>query len=145
MNFRRKRLRFDPVLDSKLDERLSSTKSVAETLKALPEDSVSLAWRSQLNEKIAMEAQRSARRNRQRWFLMPATGVALAGALSAIMLFHSDGTQSAPASAGFASELVEIHQREEFTSAFGGPSAADPVSPGTTPNDLWNEAESLGL
>jgi hypothetical protein len=68
----------DAMLDS------SEQQFVRDAVKSLSEDSLSLSWRSALNERLLQES--AARRKRERflWFLKPAFGLGLAGALALV-------------------------------------------------------------
>lgn len=76
------------MTDHDLDERLVSPaqSQMREMLKSMPEDTVSMAWRSDLNERIASVVAVKQRRRRFAWVLSPALGLGLAGALAITML-----------------------------------------------------------
>jgi hypothetical protein len=67
---------------------------VRETVRLLKEEAPSMAWRSQLNERIL--AQAGKRRSRQRlwWIFTPSVGVAVAGALAIAVFFHNPSPRS---------------------------------------------------
>jgi hypothetical protein len=74
-----------------MDERLQSASQQAmrSVVKALPDDTLSMAWRSGLNERLVAESAQRQRRQRISWFLRPALGFGLAGALAMVAFFHS--------------------------------------------------------
>lgn len=73
-----------------IDEKLSrpDQEMVRASVKALPEEMPSMAWRSQLNEKILQTAKKQRSRQRLWWIFTPSIGFAAAAALTFVMLFH---------------------------------------------------------
>jgi hypothetical protein len=69
-------------------------KQVHELVSQLPEDSLSLAWRSALNEKLLATAPKP-RRSVWTWMMKPAAGLAVAGAL-AVVLISRTGISPSP-------------------------------------------------
>ena len=67
-----------------LDQELSSPAQmqVREIVQALPEETVSLSWRSDLNARLHAEVARRRKLNLFGWIWKPAAGLALAGALA---------------------------------------------------------------
>jgi hypothetical protein len=76
---------------SELDSLLSAPeqRAVAEVVSQLPEDSVSMAWRSQLNERLLAAA--PPVRPSRRWILRPALALGAAGALALSLILTSKG------------------------------------------------------
>ena len=70
----------------KLDSALAGSEFVSQTVRELPEDSVSLAWRSQLNERLFAEAGAKHHVARRSWVWRPALGLGLAGALARVVV-----------------------------------------------------------
>lgn len=66
----------------RLDAELNRSEFLADAVKSLPEDTLSLAWRSELNERLFAEAAAGRRSSRRLWVWRPALGLALAGALA---------------------------------------------------------------
>lgn len=99
-----------------LDARLNSEAQVAmrDVVRALPEDSVSMAWRSALNERLLAEAVTPKRRFAWLNFSWrPAVGLALAGALAGIIIFRPNSaapaTSAHGATASLEAELITTH------------------------------------
>lgn len=81
-----------------LDARLNSSEHerLKKLVRELPSEPMSLAWRSGLNEKLAVEAGRVRRRRRAVWIWRPALGLGLAGALALIVLVGHPSSSVAP-------------------------------------------------
>ncbi|MCC7230016.1 MAG: hypothetical protein IT203_06450 [Fimbriimonadaceae bacterium] len=98
------------MTDHDLDERLESPaqSQMREMLKSMPEDTVSMAWRSGLNERIASAVAVKQRRRRFAWVLSPALGLGLAGALAITMLTKAPTSPNLgqPAKPSIESNLV---------------------------------------
>ena len=94
-----------------MDERLESQDQIAisKVVASLADEEPSLAWRSQLNEKLmAVSVQQKKRRTFRLWTLRPALGLSVAGAL-ALGLFFSGG-RPAVAGGNLESALISEHQ-----------------------------------
>jgi hypothetical protein len=80
-----------PNHSDNLDSNLASVnqQAVREVVRQLPEDSLSMAWRSSLNERLMAEAQIRKPRWRVSWIAMPAAGVFVACAFAAIVFIHA--------------------------------------------------------
>src|SRR4051812_44518980 len=76
--------------DNDLDRELSSPgqELVREVVQALPEEPLSLAWRSDLNTRLHAVAARKKKLDLFGWIWNPAAGVALAGALAVAFVFR---------------------------------------------------------
>jgi hypothetical protein len=76
---------FLKMTDQQLDERLNSQAAIRDAVKSLPEEFVSLQWRSDLNERLRTCA---PERRRQSWFFhawKPALGLMAAGCLAMVV------------------------------------------------------------
>jgi len=136
------------------NERLESSaqQAMRAVVQALPDEEPSLAWRSALNERLLETAAQSRRRQRVVWFLRPALGLGLAGALAAVvMLRTSPEPRSLPTvqdGAGIEAELLATHrQSTNFVDVAGAGLDADEASYVGTPavNPIWNEADIESL
>jgi hypothetical protein len=87
--------RFDTVkmdglnmTEQELDRRLESEAhlQIRQAVQAMPEDSVSMAWRSQLNEALVQKIEAKQRKRRFTWILSPALGLGMAGALAFVLM-----------------------------------------------------------
>src|SRR5579862_8678015 len=94
--------------EKEMDRRLQSPAQVqmGEVIKALPEETLSLAWRSELNTKLRAQAIHRRKLNLFGWLWKPAAGVALAGCLAVAFVFHEPAPQTPAASGGIESALV---------------------------------------
>lgn len=94
-----------------LDERLESSESVRHLVAALPEETVSLEWRSKLNSKL-MEVAKKPAKKRFAWW-KPALPFAAAAAVAAVFFVpHNVRSVSQPlaSSSNFEAALVQTHQ-----------------------------------
>ena len=73
-----------------LDEELNSPAQirVREVVRALPEETLSLTWRSELNTRLRAEVVRRKKLDIFGWVWKPTAGLALAGALAVAVFFH---------------------------------------------------------
>ena len=71
-----------------LDQELNSApqQQMREVVQSLPEETVSLAWRSELNVRVVALAERKRRLDLQGWLWKPAVGVSVAGALALVFM-----------------------------------------------------------
>lgn len=94
-----------------LDEALQQTENLRGLVHGLPEDQVSLQWRSALNEQILAMA---AKPKKTLWslFWKPASGLALAGALTAVVIMQRPApvAPNLTANSEFASAIFEAHE-----------------------------------
>lgn len=73
------------------DEQLSEPAQIAirNLVREMPDESLSMAWRSGLNEQLLLESRRYQRKTRWMFALRPVAGLALAGAMAAIFVFRT--------------------------------------------------------
>ena len=93
--------------DRDLDRQLAAPGQIeiARLVRELPEDMPSMAWRSDLNEKLRMEAGKIRRkRTLTNWVFRPALGLGVAS-LAAIMMFSAN---LQPVSAPHASKSADV-------------------------------------
>lgn len=110
----------------------SESRKIAKAIKKLPEDELSLSWRSQLNEKIAQEATRKAK-TRRSWRLAWGTGMGLGLSATTAVVFMlvlaKPDVSMIPTRTerSFESEIVAVHQQvvQSGTIAGEGLSALD--------------------
>jgi len=108
-------------------------------VRQLPDDTLSMAWRSALNEKLVAEAAAKQRRQRVSWFLRPALGFGLACTLAVLVLVRAPGhVSTAPVSTlpseGLEAALVSTHRQNTY--------AMDVAGVGLNPADLPVESTS---
>ena len=120
------------------DERLhgEGQRQAAEWVRALPEETPGMAWRSALNEKVLAEASRRDKA-RRRWTLVrPALGLALASALAVVVFVPRPSTVVTPKPTSRIEEgLVALHEQSVET--------ADIVGSGLAPVDGPAKAASV--
>jgi len=82
------------ILDSKLES--AGQLAMQKIVHRLPEDTLSMAWRSSLNERLIADSVRAKRKLRFTWFAMPTAGIAVAAALAGVVFLHAP-SHSSPA------------------------------------------------
>jgi hypothetical protein len=123
MNFRKE----VSIQDSQLES--ASQQKVASLIKAMPEEELSLSWRSSLNVKLLEAQQAKAKRKQIKRFYAwgSSLSVGVAASVFALVMFQ---TPTAPrqdvkvASSGLASELVKAHQESMVLVSVSGTGAA---------------------
>jgi len=102
------------MTELELDSKLESTGQlqVRQLVQSMPDEPVSMAWRSSLNERVMASIEAKRRKRRAAWFLSPALGLGLAGALAFVVLTKPTvGADPQPkASASIEAQLVASHQ-----------------------------------
>lgn len=102
------------------DEQLNdpAQRAVQNFVRDLPEDSLSMAWRSGLNEKLIAESQRYQKRSRWLLIMRPIAGFALAGCLAVVLMVRSGsldpraGTNSgATGRSSIEAQLLDTHEQ----------------------------------
>lgn len=89
----RSRTEFDELklTEQELDRLLESESGIQirNAVHDMPDEAVSMAWRSDLNEKLGMHISKEQRRRRFAWIVSPALGLGLAGALAFAVFFKT--------------------------------------------------------
>jgi hypothetical protein len=106
------------------DEMLECTSQlkVREMVSGLPDDSLSMAWRSALNEKLIAAGKVSRQRKRMNLILRPAFGLAVASALALVLVMQPSriAPPSSTKNPGLAAALVKDHRENvELTDMVG--------------------------
>lgn len=132
------------------DKALASVgqEQVRQLVSQLPEDTLSMAWRSSLNEKLLEASAANARRKRRAWMFRPAFGLAVAGALAAIAFIQPsfrNGSPSVSHSTGtLEAALVMDHQTNVELSDLSGaglnPAEASPSQNISTDGE-WSDID----
>lgn len=103
-------LQLDELLEAQSSER------VAHTVAALPEEEPSLAWRSQLNSRLAEMAPAPARKPWGRW--LGVTGLVAAGVMAIAIVVGPfglvPGGKAAPGKVDVSAEVLSAHQEDEM-------------------------------
>lgn len=98
-----------------IDDKLNhpSQAWVQNMVNKLPDETPSLAWRSQLNERIRLEAKRRARKRFWTFALSPAAGLATVSALVALVWMpRTPQAESVATGSSVESAIVRAHQDE---------------------------------
>lgn len=147
--------------DESMDERLdgAAQQAMRAVVKGLPEDTLSMTWRSSLNERLLAEAATQQKQKRVRWFLRPALGLGLACTLAVVTLFRiSSGPMSVSHPTGKQEQTVEaalvnLHRQSTWASDVAGVGlspveansfSASPSTSAAPPSVGWSE-EDLDL
>lgn len=86
----------------------SSQQTIASLVKRLPEENLSMSWRSSLNEKIRAEAEKRKKQRRARIVWSSSLGFGMAGAILFMLVMPNMMQQSAqPATATNKTEVLE--------------------------------------
>ncbi len=140
-----------PFAMNDLDRKLNSPsqQTVAKAVSALPEDELSLSWRSQLNSQIMeMAAQEQKRKRRVNFLWRPAFGLGLAGIFAVAFLVRPQGNPSASAVATLEGSLVQHHRESvgTFDLVGYGLSPVEATATGSVNNTPeWNESDLESL
>jgi hypothetical protein len=114
----------------------------------VPDDELSLAWRSSLNEQLIQVAA-VKHKKRSSWLLKPAFGLAFAGALAAVVMIRTApvNTPSVESSGTLEAALVRDHQQSMIVSDVVGiglnPLESRPTD--VPPLDEWSEVDLESL
>lgn len=124
MNFMRKEA---SIQDSQLES--PSQQKVASLIKAMPEEELSLSWRSNLNVKLLEAQQAKAKRKQVRRFYAwgSSLSVGLAASVFAFVMFQAPPVSrqdNKVVNSGLASELVKAHQESMVLVSVSGTGAA---------------------
>lgn len=133
--------------DSKLEG--EGQMMVKTLVSSLPEEELSMAWRSSLNEELRKTAVKSRRRQYLGWIARPAFGLAFAGALAAVVMIRTapTSTPSVRSSGRLEAALVQEHQQNLLMSDVAGvgmyPIESRPTE--NAPADDWSEVDLESL
>jgi hypothetical protein len=115
-----------------VDERLNSAvqQHVAAVVRSLPEETLSMAWRSSLNERMLVEVKKRQRVRLFGWIWKPTSGLALAGALALAVMFRPGMVESLPVAAHHSgtveANLVSYYRQSTVAYDVAGPGLAMP-------------------
>lgn len=134
--------------EAELDAKLASEgqELIRNMVKAVPEETVNLAWRSSLNEKLVAAVEAKQRRRRVAWFLSPALGLGLAGALAIVMFTTPSNTSSKVSHRNLEATLVADHRDNvRYTDVTGVGLSPDEVVDGKSVNAVRTEYGEVDL
>ena len=121
---------------------------VREIIQEMPEDVLSLTWRSQLNEKILVESARIQRRRKLSWWSRPAASLVLAGGLALVFLVRAPMMNARVADApSIESTLLNVHRESQVsvTDVSLTSSEADEYGVTIPHPDGWTESDLVGI
>lgn len=130
----------------KIDEALESTDSIRQMVASLPDETPSLAWRSQLNERI-YQSQSKVHKRVVFWkFFAPATSVA-ACCVAYILIaapFRAHSVDSNVAvKRTIEDEIISNHVAQEVESFTGTAIGSEPINAPTDDNTVYWSREDL--
>ena len=140
-------------MKNEFDDRMLESdgqQQVRQLVSGLPEDTLSMAWRSSLNEKLMQNAKQNRRRQLLTWTLRPALGLGLAGIFAFVVMFRAS-TVSEPAPVHKTNQLeaalVHDHEQNLLMSDVAGvglnPIESRPTQ--STESDAWSEVDFESL
>ena len=124
---------------------------VRSIVKSLPEEPLSMAWRSSLNEQLLLIAAKQKRRKRLLWVASPIAGFSFAMALAFVVMFNPSrsirNTSSVP---GIESAIISDHHSSSITNEVSAAglnlnevnSDANQFDP---QDGIWNESDVESL
>ena len=86
------------LTEQELDRLLESDAGtqMRDFVRSMPDETVSMAWRSELNQKISAHVRSQEKKRRFAWIVSPALGLGLAGALAFVFIFKSSSVSDNP-------------------------------------------------
>jgi hypothetical protein len=125
--------------------------AVRDLVRALPEDTVSMAWRSSLNEQLLGLAAKQQKRRRILWFAPPAVGISMVTVLAFVLMIQPTTHPAAGIpDRGIESAILNDHHASTLSSdvSSAGLNLAEVTSDAneTDPDDgVWSEADVESL
>jgi hypothetical protein len=103
------------MTEKELDLKLESEAQlqIRQAVRAMPEDTVSMAWRSELNQRVVAGIQAKQKKRRFAWILSPALGLGVAGALAVVLMTKTPTVVNLPSASkapALEESLVATHQ-----------------------------------
>lgn len=134
--------------ERELDEKLAQTQSIAGVVRSLPEETLSMAWRSSLNERVLVEAAKRQRSRHIAWIWRPAVGLALASSLAMAILWKSAPIEHRqPVSVSIEASLLDLHRESVVASEVAGQGSVGTVeeAPKVEFTNPWTEDDLNSL
>ncbi len=125
----------------------SGQEFVRKLVSNVPDDELSLAWRSALNERLLVAA--PLKKQKMAWFLRPAMGLAFAGALAAVVMIRTSPMETpiVRSTGTLEAALVRDHQQNLMMSDVAGlgvnPLESRPTE--SSVGDDWSEVDFTSL
>lgn len=137
----------DPIVEARLDEALNASDQqfIAQSVKRLENEDVSLAWRSGLNEKVLAMSAEGKKRRKIALVWRPAAGLAMASALT-FAVFTTLDRGAVDGSSTAVRPSIEAAAVDAHLSAFHreelGSVQLVSTSSSSTPNSIeWQESD----
>lgn len=135
------------------DSRLSTPSQLAikSLVAAIPDEEVSLAWRSSLNQKLMLEVAKKQRRRHMFWIASPIAGLSVAAALAFVVMFHPVSHHAAPKTdLSLEAAIVADHHKEvletDLSSAgLNGAEVATEANVSDPDQGVWSESDVESL
>lgn len=135
------------------DARLNSTgqQAVQKLIRSLPEDSLSMAWRSSLNEQLLTVASTQRKKRRFLWIVRPACGLSLACVFALVVMFQPRVHHSTTVpDRGIETAIMSDHHYSSVMNEVSGAglSLNEITNDANTEDpdvDQWNESDVQGL
>ena len=145
--------RMNPDRDAVEESKLSSVgqQAIRNVVSSLPDEPLSMAWRSSLNEQVRLMAAKKQKRRRLFWVASPLAGLSLTGALAFNVMFQpmSHKPISVP-DRGLETAILKDHHNStlgsEMTSAGLNLTEVTTDANESDPEEgVWNEADVQSL
>jgi hypothetical protein len=95
---------------------MNERSEIRDLIQAMPDDVPSMAWRSELNERVLAESNRIQKRRTLAWWSRPAAGFALASAFAVMFISRATiQSNSVRDSVSFESALVSAHRESQVS------------------------------
>jgi len=138
--------------DTKLNS--EGQQAIRKVVQALPEDSLSMAWRSSLNEQLLQVAVVQKKKQRWNWAIKPVVGLSFAMALAGVVLFmpahpHSSKPPTV-ANRGLESAIITDHHNsalldEVSTAGLNASETKTEANPQDPDDGIWSESDVESL
>ena len=137
------------VEESKLNS--AGQQAIRAMVSSLPEEPLSMAWRSSLNEQLRLVAAKKQKRKRLFWVASPLAGLSLTGALAFIVMFQPMAHKPVVSpDRGLESAILKDHHNStlvnEMTSAGLNLTEVTTDANESDPDDgVWSESDVQSL
>ena len=136
-------------MDSKLES--EGQLAISKMVQSLPDEPLSMAWRSSLNEKLLETAAKKRKKQRLAWVLRPALGLGLASVLAVVVMFQPHAPRTSPvADKSLESAILTDHHNsvlfnEVSSAGLNANEVTSEANPQEPEDGLWNDSDVQGL
>jgi hypothetical protein len=131
-----------------LERKLSSASQIQtrDVVRTLPDEALSLSWRSELNERLRAEAGRKRKRNLAAWVWKPTAGVVLAGVVAVAFFTRMPDMGPVSKAPAFERALVNtyVEGNASWVVAGDGVTANEVKEAAVEPSPFELEREDVG-